>query len=217
MVFMILDGIFLFKLYALGTLYELFAHKHMSIQVQNSRLDRAYQLQWYRYCIAVIRKGCLSRTSTSMELINFCDTLFHKFFISNKRVFKNDKLRAQIFHYTTKCDRDNGFNIVKFLKLLHMDMNGVSRCGINTINNATMTNFRQELIELLEHVEYIKSLNDDKYDLIITFQDWKKYKSIFAFITLQYEYSFPHDNETKFNLFAFVNIYNQLDFNTISS
>lgn len=204
-----IDGVFLFKLYALSTLYELFTQKHMTVELQNSTLDAYYKLNWYRNCTIMFRDN----VKLNMELVDFCHFLFEKFFPSQKLIFINKNLKPQIFNYATRKDYKNGFRARKFLALLHRDREQ-DRGG----NCNHMGKMRSELIDLLERIEYIQSKNKEDR-LEITFTNWKEYKTLFDFISTQYECVSrgPQENDNKFFLYATIDCCHQLDFKVFSN
>ena len=192
-----IDGIFLFKLYALVTTYELFIQKHLVPEIQNSSINTFYKYNLYKAC-SVIAGG-----ETVIELIEFCKNILETFFCSRKLVFRNKKFTAQVFNYTTLRDNESGFKIKKFIQFL-------GNRAENTNVNASVDCFRQEIINLLENVLQIRAQSKRK-NLIITFNDWKVYRNIFKYIAMQYEYICNNDN--KYNLYAYETCYKTLDFN----
>lgn len=191
-----IDGIFLFKLYALSNVYELFINKHLVLEIQNSKIDTCYKLYWYRMC-SVICGGDMV-----FELIEFCRDLFESFFFSRKLVFKNKKYSAQVFNYTTIRDNENGFNVKRFINFLNSET--------KSNNNDLLNCLRKEIVSLLMHVLQIQAQSEKK-NLIISFNGYKPFKNIFKYISIQYEYVYI--NDSVYNIYAYENLFKTLDFN----
>lgn len=169
--------------------------------MQNSTIDTCYKLAWYSACSELGGGRCGELVA---ELFDFCRVLFENFFYSRKSSFRNKKYTAQVFNYTALRDNDSGFNIKKFIMFLKKSMND-TMTKIDSLNN-----FRLEIINLLEHVLYIKSQSTTK-NLVITFTEWKEYKHIFKYVAMQYEYTCGSDNE--YTLYASESRCKTLDFN----
>lgn len=182
-----LDGIFIFKLVILSTLYELYVQKHVSIQLQNSILDKFYKEQWFETCTRVIRNGNIN---SIMELVDFCMFLFKKFHRCRKRIFKNPAIRTEAFRYMVIVDKQTGFSRKRFIKFL--------REIEKDYKSDHMKKFINEIIHLLEFIELeIPKLCERNNNVNVNFSDCKKFKNIFEHASVQYEFTDSNDNDIK--------------------
>lgn len=189
-----LDGMFLFKLTILRTLYELFIQKHLSTELQSSELDKYYQRVWIETCTKIIKN---SNVASVIELIDFSTFLFKKFSQCTKRTFKNDKIKPQIFGYSIKNDEDLGFSRKRMRKFLYNNEAVV-------FNGTYINKFIHEIIELMDHVDFISSQSTEK-NIVIVITKWKQFKTIFESIAIQYEFINAFDSCLKFFVYSKIN------------
>lgn len=178
----LLNGLFLFELVLLNTLYEFFIQDCLSVELQNSKFDNNYKEHWFKACVNVITS---SHVHNVMQLVDFCTLLFDKYPKCRKNIYINDKIKPQIFGYSIEYDKNCGFSRRHFIKVL------------TTIKSQSrnINDFINEIIQLLEHIEYIvkekKIKNINNNNIIIYFQNYMKYKNLFKYIPIQFEFISP--------------------------
>lgn len=187
-----LDGIFLFKLLLSSALYELFTRKHLSTQVQNSKIDKNYQLLWLRACTLVLPNN---DEQTISELLGFCTFLFENF-LKQKRIYKNEILTTKIFLYNTTADEKSGFSIKAFSSFIRSQ----------ELAGAHTQALCQEIDSLLMHIQYIQTIKCHQH-LIVKFPNCRQYPIIFNDLRIQYEFidpQYPDENSMKVYVVAAV-------------
>lgn len=162
-----IDGIFIFKMTLCSIMYELFEQKHISLQLQNNNLDSYYLQLW------------LEASNNNLELIDFILLIFDKFKDCKRRVYVNQLLdKPQKFSYRLSNDINNDFCRYKFIKFLK-----------NTQYQSThINNFINEIILLLEHINYISLTKCINNKIILFNTDLKKYENIFKHLAVQYDF-----------------------------
>lgn len=172
-----INGIFLYKLFALSVLHDLFEQKHLSTQITNSSINKYFQLIWINSCGKIIKH---KRLTVAMELVDFLILIFKKFSPCHRRVFINKHLNPQVFTYNVNDDENTGFSIKQFLKFLQNTTIYYESNNIKALRN--------EILKLLQHVDYIQTKTCKK-TTIIQFKDYKLYRTLFDYLRLQFRLS----------------------------
>ncbi|WBR61491.1 hypothetical protein [Drosophila suzukii associated hytrosavirus 1] len=177
---LLIDGIFLFEVFVSSTLHELFTQKHLSLPLRNSNLDKRYQFKWLKICTFMIPySNGVRNISSILELVDFCILLFVNFAPNRRRVYRNKNLRPRAFGYSVKSDMESGFSTRRFLKILK---------AMTSINE-NMKALRDDMIDLIEHVEYIRERRMcESGKMIVAFFDWKRFRHLWAYTSIQYEF-----------------------------
>lgn len=198
-----IDGVFLFQVLVASTLNELFTQKYLSLPLHKSALDKYYQLKWLKVCVHVVRaKGGVLNMGTVLDLLDFCMALFENFAPSRRRIYKNRQLRAQVFAYSVRRDSETGFSVKRFLRILHRE-------PVHPESFELMA-LRREITALLEHVEFIKGQRGRGADqLVIQFDEWKKFRRLFAHVSTQYEFVRVRDNSRTVSVYVTVDEKNE--------
>lgn len=178
-----LDGMFLFKLFALSTIQELFTREHLSIPVQHSALDKYYRLMWFNATVNVFNSSIIN-IDRAVQLIEFCKILFDNFAPIHRQTFTSEKFtRPQIFNYSLESDRASTFSTSKFLKF-------IKNFPVDEFSSPDIIELRHELLQLISGVRNIKkkckSVQGQKTDFV-KFINYKVYRKLFKFLSIQYE------------------------------
>lgn len=183
-----IDGILLFKMFILGSLYELYAQKHLSLQIQSASIDSCYQQQWIHVCTSIVNNA-----NAALNLYDFCVILFDCFTKCRKSVYKNRDLTTTI-NYSLNRDKNNSFSIKRFISFL-------KNYPTHIYESAHIQTLRQELLDLLHHIEITKQNLCDK-DVIIKFPDDRNFRNIREYLTVQYEFIDNRDGQRKTTIFV---------------
>lgn len=201
-----IDGILLFQMFALSSLYELFTQKHLSMHVQNSSIGKCWQLQWLIASTRVV-----TTITNALELFDFCSLLFNHFTIHyNRRIFKDKRCLScsgggggltKTIYYAIERDKSIGFSRKKFLKFL-------TKFPINHAYESTrMRVLRVELMRILESVEVTKenisTCSTNTTGVLLKFPNaHRDYYNILDQLTVQYEFTDIKNPEYKKNIFT---------------
>lgn len=196
-----INGIFLFKIYTLTVMYELFNEKILLPQIQNARLSVDFQMFWIQACASFMR---INNIESLMAVIDFCLLLFRAFQSSQKNIYTSTTIKMQSFCYDTSHDATNGFIISRFIKFL-------AKSSL-FYDNQVLYTLREDIIKLLHNVQNVQANEScNKEQLMIIFQEYKKYRALFQRITTQYEFLKSQDNNYKICIYSLVSKSGDLD------
>lgn len=175
-----LNGILLFKMFTLSSLYELYSQKHLSLQIQNATLNNCFQFDWLKVCSNIVND-----INVALELYDFCIMIFDCFTNTRKNIFINKD--PITINYSIQHDNAVGFSTKRFrdfLKTYHT----------HTHESKHIQALRSELLDLLYHIEITKQNLHDQ-NVIVHFSCNKKYRNIREHLSVQYEFVNTTDGE----------------------